>query len=96
MKKSSPRNKYAEWKTFCISFLMSFTVLMFAVGMVVVDYNGRRMNYADDTPFFSVVEQQNGVQIANVNMFGVKKTADITKIVEIWENICDFCCIPYN
>ena len=89
------KKKKSDWKIFFCSFSISFSLFLFIAGMLVVDYTGRKMVFADDTPIIRVTEEQ-GHQIAACNLFGIKKTAEITEFVNIWKKICDFCCIPNN
>lgn len=59
----------------------------------MVDANGRKMSFGDDSPPFEVIEYGNNAQL-KVNAFSSKKSMDITKLHDLWIRILDFCCIP--
>lgn len=83
-------------KSFWLAFTLTFCTLVLCAGILLVDYNGRKLSFGDDSPVFRVTEYADGTANLLVNAFGEIKEYEITKIREIYVKILDFCCIPHN
>jgi len=83
-------------KSFAMAFSITFCMLLLCIGLLLVDYQGRKLSFGDDSPVFQVTEYSDGTSNLLVNAFGEIKEYEITKLREIYNKILDFCCIPHN
>lgn len=86
--------KQSNRRAFFIPFLSTICVLGIALGMMAVDYNGRKLSFADDTPPLSVSQEADGSKYLQVYGFGIQEEVNVTVLADVWKKICDFCCIP--
>ncbi len=89
------KNKSA-WRVFFFSFCWALCFLILTLGMIAVDYQGRKLSFGDDTPPFRVLRQENGESVLEIKLFGGEKQMNFTFFDKIWSFICDFGCIPHN
>lgn len=88
------KKKKIGTRAFFIPFMSTLCVLGIIIGMVWVDYYGRKLSFADSTPPVSVIAQSDGSEHLRIHSLGIKKEWDITALANIWEEILKFCCIP--
>lgn len=81
-------------KIFWVSMGVSLAVMIFVFGIISVDYQGRRLSFGDTALPLQKVYSSSGVAL-EINLLGVKKTLDITKIDKFWKLFLDFSCIPH-
>lgn len=86
--------KKTRRRAFFIPFFATLCILGVVLGMTAVDYQGRKMSFADDTVPLSVTQEEDGSKYLHFYGFGLKKEMNITVLADIWKKISDFCCIP--
>lgn len=89
MKKESRR-------TFWLSMGISLAVIIFAAGVIVVDYQGRRLSFGDTALPVQRAYSQSGSVTLEIKLLGMEKKLDITQIDKIWKLFLDFSCIPHG
>lgn len=80
-------------RSFLISFLITFTIVMSIVGLLIVDYHGRSMSMADNTPVVHI-EKQGKSYILELTAFEKYGELEVTGFVNAWRKFLDFCCLP--
>lgn len=83
-------------QVFLFSLGLSLFLLLTALGIVTVDYQGRRLSFGDNTPPFHVTDKPGGGTELEIRVLGTKTELDITKFDEMWKFLCDFSCIPHK
>lgn len=81
-------------RPFLISFLCTALALLFLVGILVVDAEGRRLSFNDTSPALELVYNADGTADMQVNAFRLDRQFDVTGLVRVWHFIADFFCIP--
>lgn len=94
-RKKRVKSSREERRAFWFALGMGLFVFGTAVGLVVVDYQGRRLSFGDSTPPISLDRQANPPQL-HIKAFGVEESWDATKIREAMDFLCDFGCIPHK
>lgn len=89
MKKKSRR---AFWLSLGVSLFLFLT----AAGLFMVDYQGRKLSFGDNTPPMRVDRHPDGGAELEIKAFGMEKSVDITEIDEFFHFLCDFGCIPHS
>lgn len=84
-----------DWRGFWLGFGVTVFLLVTALGLVTVDYRGRKMSFGDSTPV-AEVERDVGRATLKVKAFGQERSWDVTKAQEVWEMVLDFGCIPHQ
>ena len=84
-----------EWRSFWLGFGIGMFVLITGLGLLKVDYEGRKLSFGDDTPVAEVERTAYSTEL-KVKAFGRKGTWDVTGLDRAWEFICDFGCIPHE
>lgn len=90
------RKDKTSGRLFWCSLGMSLSLLLAVGGIVVVDYQGRRLSFGDDTPPFRVADKPGNRVELEMDLLGVEKAWDVTGIDEFWKFLCDFGCIPHK
>ena len=83
-------------RPFLISFLCTALALLFLVGILVVDAEGRRLSFNDTSPALELVYNADGTADMQVNAFRLDRQFDVTGLVRVWHFIADFFCIPHG
>lgn len=86
--------KKKDYRVFFIGFWTTLCISFFIIGVLTVDYHGRRMSINDSSPVVAVVKEEDGTAVMQVNALGYEQEYTVTSIVELWEKIKDFCCLP--
>ena len=81
---------------FLLSLGLSLFLLLTAAGIVTVDYQGRRLSFGDNDMPFQKIEVGNGKTELQIKLLGVEKRVDITEIVNCFDFLLDFSCIPHR
>ena len=81
-------------KTFWISLGVTLAVLILVLGVIAVDYQGRRISLGDSTPPFFVFPKEDGGTGLEVKLLGMDKQFDVSKLKNFWELAWDFFCLP--
>lgn len=84
-----------DWRAFGFGLGIGLFVFLTAAGLLVVDYQGRKMSFGDDTPL-ARVEEHDGRARLTVKAFGQEESWDVTELEEIWDMVRDFGCIPHD
>ena len=84
-----------EWRSFWLGFGITMFVLITGLGLLKVDYEGRKLSFGDDTPVAKVERTAYGTEL-KVKACGRKGPWDVTGLDRAWEFICDFGCIPHE
>lgn len=82
-------------RTFWFSMGITLAALIFVIGVVTVDFRGRRLSFGDSTPPIKKECLENGKVNLQIKLLGIEKTVDITEIDNIWNLFLDFSCIPH-
>lgn len=77
-------------RPFLISFLCTALALLFLVGILVVDAEGRRLSFNDTSPALELVYNADGTADMQVNAFRLDRQIDVTGLVRVWHFIADF------
>ena len=80
-------------RPFLISFLCTALALLFLVGILVVDAEGRRLSFNDTSPALELVYHAAGTAALQVNAFRLDRRIDVTGLVRVWHFIADFFCL---
>lgn len=83
-------------RPFLISFLCTALALLFLIGILVVDAEGRRLSFNDTSPALERVYNADGTADMQVNAFRLDRQFDVTGLVRVWHFIADFFCIPHG
>ena len=94
-KRKSVRNRREERRAFWFGMGIGLFVFVTLAGLVVVDYQGRKLSFGDSTPPVSLDRQSNPPQL-RLKAFGVEESWDATKIKEAIDFLCDFGCLPHK
>ncbi len=81
---------------FLFSLGLSLFLLLTVLGIVTVDYQGRRLSFGDSTPPFCVTDKPGGGTELEIRLLGTETELDITKFDEFLKFLCDFGCIPHK
>ena len=65
-------------RPFLISFLCTALALLFLVGILVVDAEGRRLSFNDTSPALELVYNADGTADMQVNAFRLDRRIDVT------------------
>ncbi len=87
-----------RWITrpFLVSFCCTALALVFLIGMLVVDAEGRHMNFSDDSPAVELVYNADGTADLQLNAFRLGRRIEVTGLVKAWHFIADFFCLPHG
>lgn len=78
-----------------MGFGIGMFVFLTSVGLLTVDYEGRRLSFGDDTPIAQVEKGPYRTELT-VKAFGHRRTWDVTELDRAWGFLCDFMCIPHD
>ncbi len=76
---------------FSITLILIFT----AVALLLTDLRCRELTFNDTSPIVAF-QKDGGVTYANVDLFGVTGTYDISTIANLWYGFADFICFPHK
>lgn len=82
-----------ERRTFWFSLGLGLFVFLTGAGLLVVDYQGRKLSFGDDTPPLALDRQADPPQL-RVKAFGVEESWDAASIDKLLDFLCDFGCLP--
>ncbi len=95
MKKREVRRRREERRAFWFALAIGLFVFITAAGLVVVDYQGRRLSFGDTVPPLSL-DRQSAPPRLRVKVFGAEADFDATSLDRAIDFICDFGCIPHK
>ncbi len=75
---------------------LSLFLLLTAAGLLMVDYQGRRLSFGDTALPFQTADLPDGRTELHIQLLGLEKKVDITKIDKFWDFLLDFSCIPHG
>lgn len=81
-------------KPFFAALGVTLAALIFLLGCVTVDYQGRRLSLGDSTPPVSAVALPGDRRGVRVKALGVDCTLDLTPVFQAWDLLWDFACLP--
>lgn len=84
-----------DWKPFWLGFGIGLFVFLTGTGLLMVDYEGRKLSFGDDTPIARVDRKTYRTELT-VRAFGHKETWDVTGLDKAWCFLCDFACLPHK
>ncbi len=91
-KRKDPQRRQ-ERRVFWFSFSLSFFVFLTAAGLLIVDYQGRKLSFGDSTPPVSLDRQADPPKL-RVKAFGIEESFDGTRIDDALDFLWDFGCLP--
>lgn len=94
--RSSPRHSRAERRVFLCSLGVTLCILILVIGLVAVDYQGRRLSFGDTAPPLEKAMSPDGGTRLVMRAFGFQGSLDITWLEKIWNFFLDFSCIPHR
>lgn len=80
---------------FWLSFGISLSVLIFVLGIVFVDYQGRRLSFGDASPPVYAERRDDRTEL-KIKLLGAEHEMDITQIDKFWKLFLEFSCIPHG
>lgn len=95
MAKMDVGSRQKERRAFWFGLGIGLFVFMTAAGLIVVDYQGRKLSFGDSAPPISLDRQSNPPRL-QVKVFGVEESWDASKIKEAMDFLCDFGCLPHK
>lgn len=84
-----------DWRPFWFGFGLGMFVFLTGVGLLAVDYEGRKLSFGDETPVAHVERSAQRTELT-VRAFGHRKTWDVTGLDQAWCFLCDFGCLPHQ
>ena len=84
-----------DWRAFWMGFGVSIFVFLTGAGLLMVDYEGRKLSFGDDAPI-ARVERGPARTDLTVRAFGRKGTWDVTELDRAWCLLCDSMCVPHK
>lgn len=85
------RNRRPFWMALGITLFL----LILVCGLVLVDYEGRKMSFGDNQPPLQVIHLPEDRAQLSVKTLGWEGSWDITTLDRAFDFICDFCCLPH-
>lgn len=85
------RNRRPFWMALGITLFL----LILVCGLVMVDYEGRKMSFGDNQPPLQVIHLPGDRAQLSVKTLGWEGSWDITTLDRAFDFICDFCCLPH-
>ncbi len=95
MAKRKNQPKREERRAFWFSLALSLFVFMTAAGLLVVDYQGRKLSFGDSTPPVALDRQSDPPKL-HIKAFGIEEDIDATGLDSAIDFLCDFGCIPHK
>lgn len=90
------RSARAERRVFLCSLGVTLCVLILVLGLITVDYQGRRLSFGEALPPLEKVNVPGGGTELALRVFGFEKHVDITWLEKFWDFFLDFSCIPHR
>lgn len=87
---------YFHSRAFIMSFFITLLLIVFVIGIFVVDAEGRRLSFNDTAPPFEVIYHKNGEAQIQVNAFSLNRRFRATGLIKVWHFLADFFCIPHG
>lgn len=84
-----------DWRAFGFGLGLGLFVFILGVGLLVADYQGRKLSFGDATPVVRVEQEEERSRLV-VKAFGRESDWDVTGLSRAWDMICDFGCIPHK
>lgn len=84
-----------DWRPFWMGFGIGIFVFLTGAGLLMVDYEGRKLSFGDNTPIARVERGPYRTELT-VRAFGHRETMDVTELDRAWCFLCDFMCIPHK
>ena len=88
-------SKREERRVFWFSLALSLFVFLTVVGLVTVDYQGRKLSFGDSTPPIALDRQSDPPQL-RIKVFGVEENYDAAKLEKALDFLWDFGCLPHR
>ena len=85
------RNRRPFWMALGITLFL----LILVCGLVLVDYEGRKLSLGDNHPPRPVIHLPGDRARLSVKTLGWEGSWDITTLDRAFDFICDFCCLPH-
>lgn len=95
MAKKDVGSRRKERRAFWFGLGIGLFMFITAAGLLVVDYQGRKLSFGDSTPPVSLDRQSDPPRL-RVKAFGVEESWDASKIKEAMDFLCDFGCLPHK
>ncbi len=83
-------------RPFFYSLGISLFLLLIVAGLLMVDYQGRRLSFGDGDLPFEKKDMPGGKTEVQIKLLGLEKRVDITKIDKFCNFLLDFSCIPHS
>ena len=94
--RSRPRGSRAERRVFLCSLGVTLCILILVIGLITVDYQGRRLSFGDTAPPLEKTVAPDGGAWLAVRAFGLEGQLNITWLEKFWNFFLDFSCIPHR
>lgn len=88
--------RYFHSRAFLLSFFSTLVIVVFIIGILVVDAEGRKLSFNDTSPAFEIIYNTDGTAEMQINAFSLDRRVDVTGPVKVWHFIADFLCIPHK
>ncbi len=86
----------SERRAFWGALGAALPALLLAAGLVIVDYEGRKMSFGDGQPPFQVENLPGDRARLTVKTLGFEGQWDITPLDRAFDFFCEFCCLPHE
>lgn len=90
------RGSRTERRVFLCSLGVTLCILILVIGLVTVDYQGRRLSFGDTAPPLEKAVSPDGGTRLFMRAFGLEGSLDITWFEKFWNFFLDFSCIPHR
>ncbi|WP_099205599.1 hypothetical protein [Scatolibacter rhodanostii] len=81
-------------RIFVFSFTITISFLILISGLILVDFQGRKMSTGDKTPPISIVEESEETKYLHIYSLGIDKKIDVSTVSVVWKDIRKFLSLP--